>query len=232
MSMGDGVNRGQLQRLFLALVNEGAVAGDEKAMVAFVDLDTDAQRKVVLEGLLKYDQTKGKAPQGTVVPAPQAPGAPAPTPVVSAAPAGAAAPAGEPPRTPSNRGKRSAAPAAPAEGAPAPEGAPANIGEAIVSHLELIREGLGGVKLMLESVLTQVGHVGQIVTTVEQDKSAAQRHAQLLDAIRELDKSVKLSAAITLWQIENASDTPPSAVLSEAATYIAILDKALAGKAG
>lgn len=210
MGMGDGVGRGLLKRLYDALVNDGAAPGDEKAMVAFVDATTETRRQLVVQYLQVWDQMKGRAgSQGAVVPAGSAPNAPTPTPVVSGA--------AEPRRTPSNRGKR--VDAAPEDGAPNP-GPALNVGDAIVQHLEALREGLVGIKTMLE---------GNGAQGLKLDQNAGVRHAEVLGALQSLEKSVKMSAAITLWQIENQGDTAPSEVLTQAGTYITILDRFIAG---
>lgn len=214
MSTGDGVGRGPLKRLYDALVNDGAAPGDEKAMVAFVDADTETRRKLVVQYLQVWDQMKGRAgapgapsvSQGAVVPAGAAPGAPAPTPVVGGTPAAA------PKRTPRNQGK--------AVDAQEEGGAPSNIGEAIVQHLDALREGLVGIKTMLE---------GNSAQGMKLEQGAAARHAEVMGALQGLENAVKTSAAITLWQIENQMDTAPSEVLKQAATYITILDRFAAG---
>lgn len=211
MSAGDGVGRGPLKRLYDALMNDGAAPGDEKAVVAFVDADTETRRKLVIQYLQVWDQMKGRAgagvvSQGTVVQAGAAPGAPAPTPVVSGASAA-------PKRTPRNAGK-----ATDAQGEES--GASMNIGDAIVQHLDALREGLVGIKTMLE---------GNGAQAFKLEQRSASQHAELMSAIQGLEKSVKTSAAITLWQIENQMDTAPSEVLAQAATYIVILDRFAAG---
>ena len=212
MSAGDGVGRGPLKRLYDALVNDQVAPGDEKSMVAFVDADTEARRKLVVHYLQIWDQMKGRvsgpgaANQGAVVPASASPGAPVPTPVVGGTSAAAA-----PKRTPRNAGK-----AVDAQG----EEGSTNVGESIVQHLDALREGLVGIKTMLEGVNAQAFKLEQ--------RSAAQ-HAELMGAVQRLEKAVKASAAITLWQIENQGDTAPSEVLTQAATYITILDRFLAG---
>jgi hypothetical protein len=213
MSANDGVGRGPLKRLYDALVSEGAAPGDEKAMISFVDADTDTRRKLVVQYLQVWDQMKGRvgapgASQGAVIPAGVATGAPAPTPVVGGTPTAA------PKRTPRNAGK---AVETAEEGA---SGAPSNIGEAIVQHLDALREGLGGIKTMLEGIGVQ---------GMKLEQGAGAQAAGIIEALRSLEKTVKLSAAITLWQIENQGDTAPSEVLSQAATYIAILDRFAAG---
>lgn len=224
MEEGDGVGRGALKRLYDQLVEAGAAPGDEKAMVAFVDSPTVGdKRKIVVQYLGVYDQMRGKTPQGSVVPASAAPGAPAPTPVV-ATPAPASA---EPVRTPVNRGRKAAS--ATTTETPA-AGAESNYAERIASSLVGIENGLSGILMQLNAANTQIGVVDARVK--EQADLAEQRHEGLLEAIDGINQVVKVLAAITLWQIEEKMDTSPSDVLKGGGTYITILERHLkAGKA-
>lgn len=226
MNAGDGVGRGPLKRLYTQLVNDGAAPGDERSMVAYVDADTSKQRELVVQYLQVWDQMKGRTTGAASV---VVTNAPAPTPVVGGAAAATPAPATEPKRTPSNRGKRTEVPVA-AEAAPTGDSAsapPTNVGEAIVQQLEAIRIGLGGIKLALDADAAQGQKLERMI--LSSDEMAATRNRDIMQAITGLDRTIKVSMAITLWQIENQMETPPSEVLAQAGTYITILERALAG---
>lgn len=220
MSQGNGLDRGTLKRLYDRLVNDGALSNDPQAAVAFVDGSLEARRQVVIDGLKVWDQMKARAGgQGAVVSAGAAPGAPAPTPVVSGTPTPTG---GEPPRTPSNRGRRTATPAQGAspgsEEAQAPIGEP-NIGEAIVGSLT-------GIKLMLESAVTQLGKLQDARN--EDAQASVSQHAQLLGAIQSLEKTVKTAAAIALWQVDQGGQDSPTDVMKQVGLYIAVFEKGVA----
>lgn len=214
MNAGDGVNRAMCQRLQTQLVNEGALPGDEIAKIAFIDADTPVRRKIVLEGLLQYDRMKGGSPAAQA--------APAPSPVVSSQPAPTVD--AEPPRTPQTRGKRNGA-ASTEPAADTRMNNDPNIGAEIVSALT-------GVQSALNSAMGQLEQVTALQQTVAGNADRQQK--EILTAITKLEQSIKLSAAITLWQIENSSDMAPSEVLAAASDYVRIFEKALnaPGKAG
>lgn len=213
MSQGSGVDRGTLKRIYDRLVDEGALPNDERAAVAFVDGALDVRRKIVVDGLLVWDQMKGRAGQGTGVPAAGTPDAPPPTPVAGAGDSNAV-----PLRTPTVRGKRSPATQGTATGsdeARDPTAEP-NVGEAIVGSLT-------GIKLMLEGVASQGGKLEQIAA-IEQ-AARAKQHDELLGAIRSLEATVKLAAAIALFQIDQAGQDSPTDVMKGLGLYVTIFEK-------
>jgi len=216
MSQGTGVDRGTLMRLYNKLVETGALSNKEQDKVAFVEAPLDGRRQIVVQGLQIWDQMNNRT-QGAAVAAPAATEAPTPTPVVSGP-----STVSEPPRTPTVRGKRAATPMTPST----PAGEPmadddvrwariqAERLNVALESIASIKEGLGGFRAALDAF---DGHV---------DNNGA-RHAELLGAIRSLEETVKLQAAIALWQIDQAGQVAPADVMKEAKTYIQVFDRGL-----
>lgn len=221
MEEGDGVGRGALKRLYDQLIEVEAAPRDDQSVVAFVDASVADKRKLVVQYLGVYDQMRNRTPQGSVVQASVAQSAPIPTPVVTAAPAAS----GEATRTPVNRGRKAASAEVPA--APAGD---ANYGERIAGAIIGVENALVGISAVLNTVTAQVGVVDKQVH--ELSNLSAERHNILLAQLDAISQTVKILAAVTLWQIEEKMDTSPSDVLKQGGAYVTILERHLkAGKA-